>query len=137
MPRDKTTIEVTADAWSGLNQLKGPGDSFDDVIRRLLELAGANIEPPEDDDSYVSGDVVLARIEQRGEEVLKPTLKIRDKRASETGDYEVVDFSKLKFGSDSTEPRARAYIRGNSNTFNLNDDKVVELTESGSLQESE
>jgi len=92
--------------------------------------------PPEDDDAYVSGDVILARIERRGEEVLKPTLKIRDRKASETGDYEVVDFSKLKFESDSTEPRARAYIRGN-NTFNLNDDKVIELTEAGSLRDSD
>lgn len=137
MPRDKTTIEVTADSWSGLNQLKGPGDSFDDVIRRLLELSGANIEPPEDDDAYVSGDVVLAWNERRGEKVLRPTLKIRDKKASEDGDYEVVDFSNLKFGSDSTEPRARAYIRGNNNTYSLNDDKMVEFTEAGSLTESQ
>lgn len=137
MPRDKTTIEVTADAWSGLNQMKGPGDSFDDVIRRLLELAGANIESPEDDDAYVSGDVILAKIERQGKEVLRPTLKIRDKRASETGDYEVVDLSNLKFGSDNTKPRARAYIRGINKRFNLNDDKVIELSEAGSLTEAE
>lgn len=137
MSRDKTTIEVTADAWSGLNQLKGPGDSFDNVIRRLLELAGANIEPPEDDDAYVAGNVVLARRESNGDTVLRPTLKIRDKRASEPGDYEVADFSDLKWGSDSTEPRARGYIQGSNNTFNLNNDKVVELTKVGPLNESE
>lgn len=136
MPRDKTTIEVTADSWSGLNQLKGPGDSFDDVICRLLELAGANIESPEDDDAYVSGDVVLAWNERSGEKVLRPTLNIRDKRASEDGDYEVVDFSNLKFGADSTEPRARAYIRGRNSTYSINDDKVVELNKAGSLIES-
>lgn len=133
MPRDKTTIEVTTDSWSGLNQLKAPGDSFDDVIRRLLQLAGANIEPPEDDDAYVSGDVVLARNERNGQNVLRPTLKIRDRRASEGGDYEVVDFSNLKFGSDSTEPRARGYIRGRNNTYVINEDKILKLTNARSL----
>lgn len=137
MPREKTTIEITADSWSGLNQLKQPGDSFEDVIRRLLELEGANVEPPQDDDAYVSGDVVLVWNDRREEgNVLRPALKIRDKRASENGDYEVVNLSNIKFGSDSTEPRARGYIRGNSK-YSINDDKMVELTEAGSLSESQ
>jgi len=34
---DITTIEVKTDTWSELNGQKLPGDSFDDVIRRLLE----------------------------------------------------------------------------------------------------
>jgi len=129
MARETTTIEVTTDGWSGLNQLKGPGDSFDDVIRRLLALAGANIEQPDSDKGYVAGDVVLARTDRQGETVLRPSLKIRDKRADETGDYEVVPLSKLKWGSDSTKPRARGYLRSQVDKLNYNDGKIVELDE--------
>lgn len=33
-----TTIEIQRETWQDLNTLKeGPGDSFDDVIRRMLE----------------------------------------------------------------------------------------------------
>lgn len=32
-------IRVTEDTWSDLNQLKRPGDSFDDVLQRLLSEA--------------------------------------------------------------------------------------------------
>ena len=35
---DTTTIEVRRETWQQLNALKeGPGDSFDDVIQRLIE----------------------------------------------------------------------------------------------------
>lgn len=38
MPRKaENHIRVTEKTWKELNQLKGPGDSFDDVIQRLLE----------------------------------------------------------------------------------------------------
>lgn len=136
MPRETTTIEVTTDAWSGLNQLKGPGDSFDNVIRRLLGLAGVNIEPPEDDEGYVAGDVVLAEKNQNGESIQIPSMKIRDKRADETGDYEVVYLSKLKWGADSTKPRARGYLRDGVSTLNYNDDKIVELNTTSGLVDS-
>jgi len=36
--REKTNIEVYRDTWRKLNMLKEePGDSFDDVITRLIE----------------------------------------------------------------------------------------------------
>lgn len=34
---ETTTIEITKSRWKELNGRKEPGDSFDDVIRRLLE----------------------------------------------------------------------------------------------------
>lgn len=38
--REKTNIEIYRDTWRRLNSLKeGPGDSFDDVINRLIEQA--------------------------------------------------------------------------------------------------
>lgn len=33
----KTTIEITLHVWKQLNALKGPGDSFNTVIQRILE----------------------------------------------------------------------------------------------------
>ena len=33
---DVTTIKVKGDTWKRLNQLKEPGDSFDEVIQKLL-----------------------------------------------------------------------------------------------------
>jgi predicted CopG family antitoxin len=33
---DTTTIEIKTETWKELNQQKMPGDSFDDVIQRLL-----------------------------------------------------------------------------------------------------
>jgi len=33
---DITTIKVSRDTWKELNREKEPGDSFDDVLRRLL-----------------------------------------------------------------------------------------------------
>jgi predicted CopG family antitoxin len=36
---EKTNIEVTTDVWHELNTRKrGPSDSFDDVLRRVLEM---------------------------------------------------------------------------------------------------
>jgi predicted CopG family antitoxin len=34
---DVTTIEVSTETWKELNQRKEPGDSFDDVIQRMLD----------------------------------------------------------------------------------------------------
>jgi len=129
MPREKTTIEVTNESWSALNQMKGPGDTFDDVIRRLAALSGSTIEQPEKDEGYVAGDVVLARTEHREETVLRPSLIIRSKRADETGDYEVVPLSKLKWSQDTTRPRARGFLREHVDTLNYNDDKIIQLDE--------
>jgi len=39
MAEDTTTIEVKKSTWQELNALKEPGDSFDDVIRRELDLS--------------------------------------------------------------------------------------------------
>ena len=33
-----TTIEVTVSVWKGLNKLKKPGDSFNDILMRLLGI---------------------------------------------------------------------------------------------------
>lgn len=43
---DTTSIKVSAETWSALNGLKSPGDSFDDVIKRELDIEddGAEIE---------------------------------------------------------------------------------------------
>ena len=49
-----TSIEVKKSTWKTLNQQKEPGDSFDDVVQRLLarpeEPVEAEEEPPEDVD---------------------------------------------------------------------------------------
>jgi len=34
---DVTTIKVKGETWKRLNQLKEPGDSFDEVIQKLLK----------------------------------------------------------------------------------------------------
>ena len=36
--RSTTTIEVKNETWKELNAKKEPGESFDDVIQRVLEL---------------------------------------------------------------------------------------------------
>lgn len=33
-----TTIEVKDDTWERLNQRKGRGESFDDIVRELLDV---------------------------------------------------------------------------------------------------
>lgn len=35
---DTTTIEVKTQTWKELNMRKEPGESFDDVIQRLLDV---------------------------------------------------------------------------------------------------
>lgn len=46
MGRDADThIRVTEETWSELNRRKRPGDSFDDVISRLLEEEHAEGNP--------------------------------------------------------------------------------------------
>lgn len=44
-----THIRVTEETWSRLNKRKKPGDSFDDVISRVLDEADA--ESSDDDES--------------------------------------------------------------------------------------
>ncbi|APW98876.1 hypothetical protein CHINAEXTREME_14305 [Halobiforma lacisalsi AJ5] len=39
MADDITTIQVTEETWRQLNVRKNPGETFDDVIQRLLEEA--------------------------------------------------------------------------------------------------
>jgi negative regulator of replication initiation len=39
-----TTVEVSEEVWRHLNSLKGPGDSFDDVLRRELDI-GDSADP--------------------------------------------------------------------------------------------
>lgn len=38
---ETTTIEVSRENWQGLNSRKRPGDSFDDVVSRLLKAEGS------------------------------------------------------------------------------------------------
>jgi len=43
--REKTNIEVYRETWQELNMLKErPGDSFDDVINRLIEAYKTDCE---------------------------------------------------------------------------------------------
>ena len=44
MTEDVTSIQVTAETWRELNHRKEPGDTFDDVIQRLLEEADKDEE---------------------------------------------------------------------------------------------
>ncbi|WP_238398280.1 MULTISPECIES: antitoxin VapB family protein [Halorussus] len=37
MSDDVTSIQVSTETWQELNGRKAPGDTFDDVIQRLLE----------------------------------------------------------------------------------------------------
>lgn len=45
-----THVRVTEETWKRLNQMKGPGDSFDDVIQRLLD----------DHEDGIAGNVIKA-----------------------------------------------------------------------------
>lgn len=54
-----THIRVSEQTWRDLNQLKGPGDSFDDVIRDLLDDEG-------DGDAGVDGDAAAESGESPG-----------------------------------------------------------------------
>lgn len=46
---DITTIQITAETWRQLNAQKEPGDTFDDVIRRLLSDGTAEEETPREE----------------------------------------------------------------------------------------
>ncbi len=49
MSRDATNhIRVTAETWRQLNRRKQPGDSFEDVIQRLLEDEGESAPQTEE-----------------------------------------------------------------------------------------
>ena len=39
MPEETTMVTVSHDTWKQFHFRKGPGDSFDDVIQELLEIA--------------------------------------------------------------------------------------------------
>ena len=40
-----THIRVSEETWTRLNRRKGPGDSFDDVLRALLDEEARDAEP--------------------------------------------------------------------------------------------
>lgn len=48
MTRDVTSVEIKKSTWKELNQQKEPGDSFDDVIQRLLARPEEPVEPDPD-----------------------------------------------------------------------------------------
>lgn len=45
MAEETTTVTVSKDTWKELHLRKDPGDSFDDVIRDLLEEADKDEKP--------------------------------------------------------------------------------------------
>jgi predicted CopG family antitoxin len=50
MSRDATNhIRVTAETWRQLNRRKQPGDSFEDVIQRLLEGEDESESAPQEE----------------------------------------------------------------------------------------
>jgi hypothetical protein len=52
MPQgDTTNIEVKTDTWRWLNARKQPGDSFDDVLTRVLGIGDQPDGSPADDDT--------------------------------------------------------------------------------------
>lgn len=48
---DDTTVRISNETWHRLNDRKGPGVSFDEIINQLLDEA----ESDEDDDRSPSG----------------------------------------------------------------------------------
>ncbi|MDJ1434243.1 antitoxin VapB family protein [Halostagnicola sp. A-GB9-2] len=40
MADDITTVQISTETWRELNGRKNPGETFDDVIQRLLEEGG-------------------------------------------------------------------------------------------------
>lgn len=53
-----THIRVTEDTWQELNQKKGPGDSFDDVITQLLDADAAETAISEFSEEPEVGDEI-------------------------------------------------------------------------------
>jgi len=53
---DTTTVEIHRDTWRELNIRKEPGESFDSVIRRLIDATGIGVGAiKEDPDLEVTG----------------------------------------------------------------------------------
>ncbi len=133
MARDVTTIEVGVDTWSGLNRLKAPGDSFDVVLRRLLTLAGDDtIDPPESDDEYITGEVILTLSGRETDEpVLKPGLIVRNESPDDPGDVEVAHVTDLTWETPEigAKPRARGRLRDSATTHTYPADTIVELAD--------
>lgn len=44
-PDEETRVRVSKETWRRLNARKEPGDSFDDVLDRLLALHGDAVAP--------------------------------------------------------------------------------------------
>lgn len=55
---ETTTIEIKTDTWRELNAQKEPGDSFDDVVRRLLAGDEDSAKPPSGERARVAEDAV-------------------------------------------------------------------------------
>jgi predicted CopG family antitoxin len=60
---DITTIQITTETWRDLNQRKEPGDTFDDVIQRLLDSGEPDVEvrseqPERHEDTHARDDDV-------------------------------------------------------------------------------
>jgi len=56
MAGDDTTIQISRETWAELNSEKeNPGDSFDDVIRRLLAEDESDSESEADNDGTGDG----------------------------------------------------------------------------------
>jgi len=51
MSEDTTAVNVDTRTWRRLNALKRPGESFDDVVDRLLDDTTNDIEIASDSDS--------------------------------------------------------------------------------------
>lgn len=60
---DYITVNVHEETWNDLNQLKRPGDSFNDVINRLLDYLSGY------DEDRIRGAVELEAIANGGEDV--------------------------------------------------------------------
>lgn len=59
--RRTTTIQITNEIWAALDRRKERGESFDDVIRRLIEATGVGVgaikEPQPGEPEIIGGPV--------------------------------------------------------------------------------
>lgn len=69
-----THIRVTEDTWAALNARKRPGDSFDDVIQRLLEEGGDTADEESDKFPH-TGTQHFDLNDTTGDDVLQGTLE--------------------------------------------------------------
>jgi len=53
---DTTTIQITTAMWRELNQRKRPGDTFNDVLARLLEAETCDVDDMESGDEHPDHD---------------------------------------------------------------------------------